>query len=162
MVYGAMSNGRQPYVWAEEPGEHGTDPAIFGYNGVKIASNGVRRPFTWGQREERQFQTHTFTSPQTGQQPFLSNHRFTRTTDIPGVYTGTPTPLIGFIHRPESMSEPVQQQVVPTAFDLGSFGWGILTGGIIMVVIGGVAVYFAWPTIAAAFGLSKLIPKWMR
>jgi len=154
-VYGGFS--QQPYVWAQEPGELGTRPAVYGYNGVKIPPSVSQRPFTWGALEEKQFQTHTFTSSTAEQKPFLYNHRFTRATDIPGVYTGTPTPLIGWIHLPPEVEAQIKA-VVPT-FDLGSFGWGMLTGGILMVVAGGVILYFAWPTLAAILGIARLIPR---
>lgn len=163
MVYGALS--QQPYVWAQEPGERGTKPAVYGYNGVKIPPSVSQRPYVWGASEDIRFRVGTFTSSPTTQQPYLYNHRYTRATDIPGVYTGTPTPLIGFIHLPPEMEAKIKEVVagvVPTEFDWGSFSWGILAGGIIVAVAGGIVLYFAWPTIATALGLYTLIPKWMR
>jgi hypothetical protein len=34
-------------------------------------------------------------------------------------------------------------------FDLGSFTWGMVAGGIVVVTVEGVVLYFAWPYIAS-------------
>jgi len=44
-------------------------------------------------------------------------------------------------------------------WDWGSYGWGIVTGVGIMVVVGGVVLYLAWPKIAGIVGLSALLPR---
>jgi len=34
-------------------------------------------------------------------------------------------------------------------WDWGSFGWGMLAGGIVTLVVEGVALYFTWPALIA-------------
>ena len=44
--------------------------------------------------------------------------------------------------------------------DIGSFMWGMVAGGIVMVVLGGVILYFTWPAFLAllkSLGLYALI-----
>jgi len=42
----------------------------------------------------------------------------------------------------------------PPDWDWASFGWGVLTGGVVTVVVGGVVLYYGWPYIHA--GLTVL------
>lgn len=41
--------------------------------------------------------------------------------------------------------------------DVGSFMWGMVAGGIVMVVVGGVVLYFTWP---AFVGFLKMLGLW--
>lgn len=37
------------------------------------------------------------------------------------------------------------QSALGDPFDLESFGWGVLAGGVITLVVEGVTLYFTWP-----------------
>lgn len=41
----------------------------------------------------------------------------------------------------------------PPEWDWVSFGWGVLTGGVATVVLGGVALYYGWPYIRAGLAV---------
>jgi len=46
--------------------------------------------------------------------------------------------------KPEQLVE-TQQQLAVDPPDIGSFLWGMVAGGIVVVVIEGVVLYFTWP-----------------
>jgi len=41
-------------------------------------------------------------------------------------------------------------------FDLGSFLWGMLVGGIVTAGVAAAAIYFAWPYIVKAIGAAEI------
>jgi len=45
--------------------------------------------------------------------------------------------------------EENQSENLGDPWDWASFGWGVLTGGVITIVIGGVVLYFTWPYLLA-------------
>ena len=65
---------------------------------------------------------------------------------------------MSFVVRAQRPVVPTQAPLEP--LDIGSFFWGMVTGGIVMVVIGGVVLYFTWPAFLAllkSIGLYALI-----
>lgn len=56
---------------------------------------------------------------------------------------------------------PVETRQVPAKpMQIESFFWGMVAGGVVMVVVGGVVLYFAWPLVGAGLktlGLMQLV-----
>lgn len=159
MAYSVKTRGQgqQPYVWGYEPDTKSMGPASQYYNAVKIGPTAPQRAYAWGSFPRKE--GTTFTSPRTEQQPFQYDHRFTRATDIPGIVTDGripthPSSLIGWSYPP---TRKLQAPTGPMSWDWGSFGWGVLAGGVIAVAVGGIVLYFAWPTLATIAGISRFL-----
>jgi len=59
----------------------------------------------------------------------------------------------------EEKPSPQTQTLGDDPFDLGSFMWGMLAGGVITVAVGGVILYFAAPYLMQALGLVGVLRK---
>ena len=47
----------------------------------------------------------------------------------------------------------------PPGWDWASFGWGLLTGGVGTVVLGGAALYYGWPYIRAGLMVVPILQE---